>query len=349
MKNAHKYAKYTLIGGISALAMVSASNASAQYAGSENQSPNYVMPTLQPTLPANYAHQARNMNPAIRPQMRSGHMQPMQMYPVNPNSYSQRPNGQNLGEQNSQDQNFGPKYPFPAYKNLSHHLDGRKKLAYQVPARLPYTGQFQRWMDHEPEYKLYPGDQLDIVVSSAPEMSRTLTIGPDGRVAMPHIKPTMAAGKTFTELKDNLEKQLSTVLRDPTLAVTPRAYAPEQIYIGGEVAQQGTYTLTGPTGVLEAIIMSGGMLTSAKSGKIAVLRRAPNGGMMMRTIDMKNNLRNIREYDDNMQLRRNDVIFVPRGRLSEIGVWMTNFRNALPMNFNYTIGANNNFNGNIGP
>ncbi|MGB0907819.1 MAG: polysaccharide biosynthesis/export family protein, partial [Maricaulaceae bacterium] len=244
----------------------------------------------------------------------------------------------------------GTNYPNPAYRNLKDHLIGKRKIPYQIPAKLPYTGHFQRWVDFEPEYKLYPGDQLDIVVSSAPEMSRTLTIGPDGRIVMPHIQPTMAAGRTFTELKGSLELQLASVLRDPTLAVTPRAYSPEQIYIGGEVTRQGTFTLSGPTGVLEAIIMSGGLLASAKSKQIAVLRRSPNGGMMMRTIDLKNGLKNIREYNDNMQLRRNDVIFVPRKDIAEIGIWVSNLRNALPINFSYQLGNNNGgFNGNITP
>jgi len=326
MKNIVKYTKYTLLSGIAALTFANVPITYAQNPGTyipqPHHNPGYVPYAAVPQMPTAY---------------------------INPQAYHQAP----LPRPRQPHTNYGPKYPVPAFKNLSHHLDGRKKLAYQVPARLPSTGHFQRWVDYEPEYRLYPGDQLDIVVSSAPEMSRTLTIGPDGRVAMPHIKPTMAAGRTFTELQQSLETQLATVLRDPKLAVTPRTYAPEQIYIGGQVGQQGTYTLSGPTGVLEAIIMSGGLTAGAKSGTIAVLRRAPNGGMMMRTINLKNGLKNIREYDDNMQLHRNDIIFVPRNRLAEIGAWMAGVRNALPLNLTYQIGGNNNgfggLNGNFGP
>jgi len=228
------------------------------------------------------------------------------------------------------------------YKNWKDRLAGRKQLAYQTPPPLPGAGRFQRWVDYEPQYRLFPGDQLDIVVASAPEMSRTLTIGPDGRIVMPHIKPIMAAGRNFEHVQAELSAELSTVLRDPTIAVTPRAYGPQQIYVGGEVGQQGTYSLPGPVGVLEAVLMAGGLRPTAKTGHVAVLRRAPNGGMMMRAVNLSNGLRNIREYNDNMQLRRGDIVFVPRSQIAEVGVWVSNFRNTLPVDFNLSYQFGNN-------
>ena len=152
----------------------------------------------------------------------------------------------------------------------------------------------------------------------------------------------MAAGRTFTQVQGELSAELSKQLRDPTLAVTPRAYSPEQIYVGGQVGQPGTYTLPGRIGALEALMMAGGMRPTARARKVAVLRRAPNGGMMMRTVNIRNGLLNIREYDDNMQLRRGDIIFVPQSNIAEIGTWVQNFRNTLPVDFNlsYQFGSN---------
>jgi hypothetical protein len=93
--------------------------------------------------------------------------------------------------------NAGPK----KYKNLTHRMRGQKHIAYQTP---PPPGMFQQWVDWEPEYTLVAGDQLDIVVSSAPELSRTLTVGPDGRVVMPMSRPIMAAGRTFLQVQHEL-------------------------------------------------------------------------------------------------------------------------------------------------
>ena len=276
----------------------------------------------------------------------TNHLAPQQPYQTHVMPVPQGPqtgyyHGTPANYQNNKRSIFAPKNP--AYKNWGDRFAGRKQLAYQVPPRpAPHGQQFQQWIDYEPQYTLYPGDQLDIVVPSAPELSRTLTVGPDGRIIMPNVKPIMAAGRTFTHVQNALSAELATILRDPKIAVTPRAYGPQQIYVGGEVGAQGSYALPGPVGVLEAVLLAGGLRPSAKTGKIAVLRRAPNGGMMMRVVDLKNGVRNIREYNDNIQLRRGDIVFAPRNTLAEIGAWSSAFRATLPVDFNlsYQFGSN---------
>lgn len=233
--------------------------------------------------------------------------------------------------------------PAKKYGGLMARLRGQKNLAYQTPARpAPPGAVFQQWIEWEPDYLIQPEDQLDIVVSSAPELSRTLTVGPDGRIVMPMSQPIMAAGRSFVQVQNLLRAELSKQLRDPTVAVTPRAYAPQQIFVGGEVGQPGTYTIPGQIGAIEAIFMAGGMRPTARTSQVAVLRRAPNGGMMMRTVNIRNGLLNIREYNDNMQLKRGDIIYVPQSTLAEVGTFMQNFRNALPVDFNlsYQFGTN---------
>ena len=232
----------------------------------------------------------------------------------------------------------GQPHEFPKkYKNFWHRARGQKHIAFQQPAPL---GQFQQWVDWEPEYQLTAGDQLDIVVSSAPELSRTLTVGPDGRVVMPMSRPIMAAGRTFGQVQNDLTAELGKQLRDPTIAVTPRAYSPSQIFVGGQVGQPGTYTLPGRIGAIEAIFMAGGFGPGAKTKDVAILRRAPNGGMMIRAVNIRGGILNIREYNDNLQLRRGDIIYVPRTTLAEVGTFVQALRQTFPvdLNISYTIG-----------
>lgn len=238
----------------------------------------------------------------------------------------------------------------PSTFNLGPQAAGRYGQTQQVRAGIPAAStapslgaQFQQWVEWEPTYTLVPGDQLEVVVGSAPELSRTLTVGPDGRILMPMSQPVMAAGRTFMEVQASLMAELGQQLRDPRISVTPRAYAPEQIYVGGQVNQPGTYTIANRIGALEAIFMAGGARTSAKTEQVAVLRRAPNGGMMLRTVNIRGGLKNIVSYDDNIQLRRGDIIFVPATRLSEVGTFVQAVREALPFDFNigYQFGLNN--------
>jgi len=215
----------------------------------------------------------------------------------------------------------------------------------QVPPPGP-NDMFQRWVDYEPQYKLYPGDQIDMVVQSAPELSRTLTIAPDGRISIPMGGTIMAAGRTIPWLEQSIRAELAKQLVDPTTAITNRSFAAQNIYVGGQVSQQGTYALSGPIGSLEAIIMAGGFLPSAKTREVAILRRAPNGGLMMRVIDHKRGLNNVRSYADNMQLRRGDIIFVPRNSLSEVGIFVQQIRTAIPVDIGLSYNLGNNFSGN---
>lgn len=227
------------------------------------------------------------------------------------------------------------------YANYSDQMRGQRLPQYQVRPAMPNPlDQFQRWSNAEPVYTLYPGDQVDIVVRSAPELSRTLTVGPDGRVSMPMTKPVMAAGRTLADVQTDLAAQLGSQLRDPRIDVTPRAYGPQQIYVGGEVAAQGTYTLPGPIGALEAILMAGGFQNSARTHHVVILRRAANGGFMARMIDFKDGLHNVRSFSDNVQMKRGDIVFVPRNNISEINLFMQNMRGALPfdLSLSYNIG-----------
>lgn len=242
---------------------------------------------------------------------------------------------------------IGPRKPPAQYKSLADRLRGRKMPRFQRPALPPHPlDMFQRWVDYEPAYRFYPGDQIEVIVTTAPELSRTLTIGPDGRVSMPASESVMAAGRTLSQVKDALQMQLATQLRDPTIAVTSRAFAPQQIFVGGEVGQQGTFTLPGPIGSLEAIFMAGGFLPSAKTKEVAILRRAPNGGLMLRVINHNQGLNNIRSYADNMQLRRGDIIFVPRNDVAEISRFVRGFRDIMPIDFSLSYNLGNGFNGN---
>ena len=270
---------------------------------------------------------------SMHPYKKTNHLRSNSASPIN---YNNGRYAQNRGIHNQ---------PLRAAKRYGGRYQGAKNQIGQVPPPSPYD-MFQRWVDYEPGYTLYPGDQIDVVVQSAPELSRTLTVAPDGRISMPMVGSIMAAGRTIPWLEQAIRTELAKQLVDPTTAVTSRAFAPQNIYVGGQVAQQGTYTMSGPIGSLEAIIMAGGFLPSAKTREVAILRRAPNGGLMMRVIDHKRGLQNVRSYADNMQLRRGDIIFVPRNSLSEVGVFVQQIRSALPIDVGVSYNLGNNFSGN---
>lgn len=312
------------------------------------------------------AYAPQMMRPAPRPMMMQPAMRPVQtgryaaQRPAPVMAHRHGPNIGRYGQQTPQQARPGlrqqssnlinkllgrgdDKHMYAGYRD---RLNDARLPQYQMRPAAPHAmDQFLRWDDSETEYALYPGDQVDIVVGSAPELSRTLTVGPDGRVVMPMTQPIMAAGKSLKKLEAAISAELAKQLVDPRVAVTPRAYGPQQIFVGGQVGAQGTYTLPGPVGVTEAVLMAGGFSTSAQLHQVVVLRRTPSGNFMARTIDFRDGLRNPLSLADNVQLRRGDVVFVPRSHISEVGLFMQQYvRDALPigLNVSYNLGEGTN-------
>jgi protein involved in polysaccharide export with SLBB domain len=192
------------------------------------------------------------------------------------------------------------------------------------------------WSDSEPDYRLYPGDELDITVPSAPELNKTVTVQPDGRISLPLIAPVMAADRTVPELQDALTSAYASQLRRPAVSVTVKTATPLKVFVVGEVDKSGVYDMPGDINALQAIALAGGFKTSAKTHKVVVIRRGPDGTAMARTVDLGQALKNPLGRDL-VPLRRFDIVFVPRTGIAEVGVYMQQFRDLLPLQFSYAI------------
>ncbi|HEY3797774.1 MAG TPA: polysaccharide biosynthesis/export family protein [Caulobacteraceae bacterium] len=205
-------------------------------------------------------------------------------------------------------------------------------------AAQPFTNiPYATWTDDEPQYRLYPGDELDVTVPSAPELNKTVTVQPDGRIIVPLIGPQMAADRTATELADALTEAYAADLLRPETEVTVRAQ-PLKIFVGGEVGKPGVYDMPGDIDALRAIVEAGGFTNSAKRSQVIVIRRAAGGRAMLRTVDLGRALKNPRGVDL-VPLRRFDVIYVPTTGLANFSNVMTEIRNSLPLSFSYAAGT----------
>ena len=199
-------------------------------------------------------------------------------------------------------------------------------------ANIPYAS----WSDDDPSYRLYPGDELDVVVPSAPELNKTVTVQPDGRIMVPLLAPQMAAGKTANELEQALGAAYSSQLLRPGVEVVVKAQ-PLKVFVGGEVSKPGVYDMPGDIDALRAIVQAGGFVAGAKRSQVVIIRRSHDGRPMLRTVNFDHPDRGDRT--DLVPLRRFDVVYVPRTGLAEVGDFMTQVRNALPVQFSYAFGG----------
>ena len=59
------------------------------------------------------------------------------------------------------------------------------------------------------EYRIGPGDNLQIFVWQHPDVSVTIPVRPDGRISTPLVEDLPAVGKTPTQLARDIEVALS--------------------------------------------------------------------------------------------------------------------------------------------
>jgi protein involved in polysaccharide export with SLBB domain len=211
-----------------------------------------------------------------------------------------------------------------------------------MPEERPLTGErvslqgfeaigFSDWSEAEPEYMLYPGDEIEVATPTAPELTRTVRVGPDGRIALPLIGQVMAADRTLFELESGLSGAYASQLVRPVVEISLKQAGPMKVWVAGEVRNPNVYDMPGDIDALQAVIMAGGYLPSARSNRVAVIRRGPGGRRMLRAIDLRERRGEV------VALRRGDVVFVPRSTLGELANFFTQVKAALPIGFNYTI------------
>ncbi len=179
---------------------------------------------------------------------------------------------------------------------------------------------------------------------AVPDMSRSVVVGPDGRINLPMVSPVMVADLTIPEAQQTIRQSMAHALVDPSLDLTVSNYAPQQVFVGGEVNQPGVFELPGQISPLQAIIMAGGFNDRSDMNQVIIIRRDPGGLTESYSFDVKAGIYNA-QLARFGPLQRYDVIYVPKTRIARHNVFMEQFRAALPIDFNfyYDLGNRRNY------
>jgi len=208
--------------------------------------------------------------------------------------------------------------------SLSGCVSTRPKVA-QVPASPEVLLSEKRF--HK-EYVWVPGDQIEVSVRKVPEVSRTVTVRPDGFISLPLANDVKAAGLTATELRESLTKAFSARLNEPEVTVIAVQVPPPSVYVIGEVGNNTAVPLRNAPTVTAAIAYAGGFRKSAKSKDTTIIRLGEDG--YIRAIPVSGGgggqpgpvmgLRN--EF-----LKPDDVVFVPESGRSQVTRFVDDFIN----------------------
>ncbi len=189
-----------------------------------------------------------------------------------------------------------------------------------APAPAPAQPDFLSPYDRDaltPEYRIAPGDVLQVFVWKEPELSREVRVRPDGYVTVPLLGDLFAVAKTTKGLAAELTQALSQFATAPVVTVTLGDSSTLRFYVVGEVGKPGEFPLVGRTTVMQALALAGGFREYAKTEEIKILRQelsVTGGRTKTREIVLPLNYKAIAQGQNlhqNFAIKPGDVIVVP--------------------------------------
>jgi polysaccharide biosynthesis/export protein len=163
------------------------------------------------------------------------------------------------------------------------------------------------------EYRIGPGDSLNIFVWRNPELTLTVPVRPDGRLSIPLVEDVVAIGKTPTSLAREFEERLSKYVKEPLVTVIVEGFVgpiPDQIRVIGEAAQPRALPYRADMTLLDAMIAVGG-LTKYAAGNDSVIVRTAQGEQNTYSVHLNSLIRD-GDIESNVALRPGDILIIPQ-------------------------------------
>jgi polysaccharide export outer membrane protein len=162
-------------------------------------------------------------------------------------------------------------------------------------------------------YVIGAGDSVNIVVWRNPELSGSYPVRPDGKISAPLVEELVAQGKTSVELARDIEKKLSTYVRDPVVTVIVTGFVgpySEQIRVVGEAARPLFLPYKQKMTLLDVMIAVGG-LTDFADGNRAIIQRTSEGNKQY-AVRLKDLIKR-GDLSANVEMRPGDILVIPQG------------------------------------
>lgn len=187
------------------------------------------------------------------------------------------------------------------------------------------------------EYRLGPGDMLDIEVLGDVNTQSSTVVGPDGKIYFYLLPGIDVWGLTLTQARERLVQEMQKLVREQQpVSVTLRKPENQRIWLLGRLNKPGIYSMAGPMTLLEALSEAGGPapagafaslngpvgVTSSRgaSDEAADLSRAfiIRDGRMLH-IDFSRLLRE-GDMSQNVYLQPNDFVYLPSAAIGNVHV-----------------------------
>ena len=138
----------------------------------------------------------------------------------------------------------------------------------------------------EQSYRIAPLDTLSIKIFKMPDLSGDYEVDLTGQIALPLVGSVRAVDLTTAELDDRLTAKLGEkYLRNPDISVGVKSSTRRNVTVDGAVNKVGTFSVNGPTSLIQAVAQAGGPTTDANPRRVAIFRQI-NGQRQAAAFDL---------------------------------------------------------------
>lgn len=123
-------------------------------------------------------------------------------------------------------------------------------------------------------YVVGPGDEIYIRVWGPVTLVSRTTVDRNGEIYIPQVGPVSVAGVQYSKLEDHLRTEISRVFKNFQLSATLGRLRTVQIFVVGEAAYPGLYTVSSLSTLVNAVFASGGPNASGSLRHIQLKRGA---------------------------------------------------------------------------
>jgi protein involved in polysaccharide export with SLBB domain len=183
----------------------------------------------------------------------------------------------------------------PKRKIFGHDVFNNKNLTFESSMNLA-TPQ---------NYRLGPGDAVNVDIWGASQESITETISPDGTITIEDIGVIQLGGLSVSQAKAKLRRELGPRYQNSKIELTLGQTRTITVSVMGEVKTPGTYTMSAFATVYNALYMAGGPNDIGTLRNVKVFRN----GRLLSNVDVYDFLLNGKLTGD-VRLQDNDVITV---------------------------------------
>ncbi|MGD0072982.1 MAG: polysaccharide biosynthesis/export family protein [Candidatus Binataceae bacterium] len=180
-------------------------------------------------------------------------------------------------------------------------------------------------------YTIKPGDELLLGFYMSPEFDRDVTVQPDGNIDLEAVGLLPVAGRTPSQVVDEINQAYRRELRDPQATIVVKNSPVRVVYVQGEVGHPGAVPLVPQMTAIGAIAQAGGFTDSAGTSSVILIRRDACGNPQAEKLNLAG-ATSQKNLEQDAGVMPSDIIVVPKSGIVNLDLFVKQYiRDALPV------------------